>query len=221
MYQSLRSQVRQALEQLRKAPEGIARRRAAAGPGGARPRGRPARPGAHILDRKIAAQRTRCHGDYHLAQLLFTGSDFVVIDFEGESGRPLSDRRRKRSPLRDVASMLRSFDYATQSALTAAACAPRTRPGWPRGARMWHLWVSVEFMRAYLAAADGAAFLPAGRDDLSLLLDFHLLKRAVNELRAELAAGAARARVPLQGLRQLLAAGKMTRRARSCLASPR
>ncbi len=206
MYQSLRSQVRQAMEQLRQCLKHL--------PDDLRPLAQEVAKreaglldlARTILDRKIAAQRTRVHGDYHLAHLLFTGKDFVLIDFEGETSRPLSDRRRKRSPLRDVASMLRSFDFATQCALTEGGLrfedAARLAP-W---ARMWHLWVSVEFVRSYLAAANGAAFLPDNRADRSLLLDFHLVKRAVNELRAELAAGSARARVPLQGLRQLLAA---------------
>jgi maltose alpha-D-glucosyltransferase/alpha-amylase len=204
-YQSLRSQARRALELLRKRltelPEGL--------------RG-PAREvlereavvlerARAILERKIAAQRTRAHGDYHLAQLLFTGRDFVVIDFEGDPTRPLSDRRHKRSPLRDVASMLRSFDYATQNALIEGGLRPEDTVRLGPWARLWQLWVSVGFVRAYLAAAGAAAFLPSNRDDLSLLLDFQLLKRAVYELRYELLAGSPRVRVPLLGLRQLLA----------------
>ncbi len=207
MYQSLRSQARRALEQLRKGLKGL--------PDDLRPLAQEVLDRedrlldlAHtILDRKITAQRTRVHGDYHLAQLLFTGKDFVISDFEGEARRPLSDRRRKRSPLRDVASMLRSFDYATQSALTDGGLRPEDPTRLAPWARMWHLWVSVGFVRSYLAAAQGAAFLPESRDDRSLLFDFHLLKRTVNELRYELATGSARARVPLRALRELLAAG--------------
>jgi maltose alpha-D-glucosyltransferase/alpha-amylase len=206
MYQSLRSQARRAMEQLRKGLKAL--------PDEVRPLAQEVLDreagllelARTILDGRIAAQRTRVHGDYHLAQLLFTGKDFVIADFEGEPARPLSDRRRKRSPLRDVASMLRSFDYVTQSALADGRLRPEDAARLAPWARMWHLWVSVEFVRSYLAATDRAAFLPEGRDDRSLLLDFHLLKRAVNELRYELADGSARVRVPLHALRQLLAA---------------
>ena len=78
-----------------------------------------------LLDRRTNAAKIRIHGDYHLGQLLYTGKDFVILDFEGEPARPLSDRKLKRSALRDVAGMMRSFQYAAYSALLAAGDAQR------------------------------------------------------------------------------------------------
>src|SRR5204862_1040487 len=75
---------------------------------------------APLLERKLAAARLRTHGDFHLGQVLYTGKDFVIIDFEGEPARPLGERRLKRSPLRDVAGMLRSFDYVAHSGVAEA-----------------------------------------------------------------------------------------------------
>src|SRR5205807_10119060 len=74
-----------------------------------------------LLERRLTARRCRIHGHYHLGKLLYTGKDFVVLDFEGDSSRPLAERRRQRSALRDVAAMVRSFEYAAQIAMRDAA----------------------------------------------------------------------------------------------------
>ncbi|MBI4774608.1 MAG: maltose alpha-D-glucosyltransferase, partial [Deltaproteobacteria bacterium] len=123
-----------------------------------------------LPDRKIEALRIRCHGDYHLGQVLYTGKDFVIIDFEGEPARPISERRIKRSPLRDVAGMIRSFHYAAHSALFAlearALLTPEDHPRLDAMAGVWYSWVSATFLKGYLETVSEAAFLPRRREEL-------------------------------------------------------
>jgi maltose alpha-D-glucosyltransferase/alpha-amylase len=157
-----------------------------------------------IFERKITAQRLRCHGDYHLAQVLYTGKDFVLIGLEGQIHRPISERRLKRSPLRDVASMLRSFHYAALSALEGSGFRPEDVEALRPSVPFWHRWVSVAFLKGYLTAAAAGSFLPRDRAELAVLLDFYLLKRAINELRYELTLHPQQAKIPLQGLAQML-----------------
>jgi len=147
--------------------------------------------------RPISGLRTRTHGDYHLGQILWTGADFMIIDFEGEPSRPLAERRLKHSPLRDVAGMLRSFHYAAGAALQAKREEARRVGGgddevqWlAPWAYAWYYWSSVAFLRAYLgtysAEGIGAAFLPTRAEELAGLLDAYLLEKAVYELRYEM-----------------------------------
>jgi maltose alpha-D-glucosyltransferase/alpha-amylase len=161
-----------------------------------------------VFEQPIQAMRTRCHGDYHLGQVLFTGKDFVILDLEGDPHRSLSDRRRKRTPLRDVASMLRSFHYATVAAVKLGKIRPEDVPILQPWARLWHLWVSVAFFKAYLAVAATDSFLPKRPEELRILLDHSLIKRCVNELRFELANNTDRVRIPLRGLLHMLPAAQ-------------
>ncbi len=156
-----------------------------------------------VRDRPIAATRTRFHGDYHLGQVLYTGRDFLIIDFEGEPARPLNERRAKHSPLRDVAGMLRSFHYAAATALRARADRARLEP-W---ARLWNQWVSAAFVKAYLATAGQASFVPRSRDGLQVLLDAYLLEKAIYELGYELNNRPDWVPIPLQGILHLVEAG--------------
>jgi maltose alpha-D-glucosyltransferase/alpha-amylase len=157
---------------------------------------------------KITAQRIRCHGDYHLGQVLFTGKDFVIIDFEGEPARPLSERRLKRSPLRDVAGMIRSFHYAAHSAvLHRAPLLPRPEDDMPvldQWARFWYTWAASAFLNSYLDAIAPAKLLPQDPEQLQVLLDAYLLEKAIYEIGYELNNRPAWLRVPLQGIIQLM-----------------
>ena len=162
-----------------------------------------------ILAPKIEASRIRCHGDYHLGQVLYTGKDFVIIDFEGEPARPLSERRIKRSPLTDVAGMIRSFHYAAYTALIGqtGGAIPVDNPAilepW---ALFWYSWVSAEFLRSYLEMAETDAFLPPSREHLRTLLDAFLLEKALYELAYEVNNRPQWVRIPIEGVIQLLEA---------------
>jgi maltose alpha-D-glucosyltransferase/alpha-amylase len=158
-----------------------------------------------IASEPIHAAKIRCHGDFHLGQVLVAGDDFVIIDFEGEPSRPLSQRREKRLALRDVAGMIRSFHYAACSgAASAIAESPADGDRIQRLAQDWYHWMSLGFLGAYLRATAGSVFLPASDDEFDLLLDACLLEKAVYELRYELNNRPDWLYLPLGALIQLL-----------------
>jgi maltose alpha-D-glucosyltransferase/alpha-amylase len=161
------------------------------------------------LAHPIHAMRTRIHGDYHLGQVLYTGSDFVIIDFEGEPARPLSERRVKRSPLQDVAGMLRSFHYAAFSfrlaALDEMTATEMKNHDVQMWAESWYKCVADRFLGAYFEKVAGACFIPVKPDELSDLLQLHMLEKAVYELGYELNNRPAWIAIPLLGISQLLA----------------
>jgi maltose alpha-D-glucosyltransferase/alpha-amylase len=161
-----------------------------------------------IRRQRISATRVRCHGDYHLGQVLFTGKDFVIIDFEGEPARSLSERRLKRSPLLDVAGMIRSFHYAAHSALIKQApLAPNPEDDLPLlqyWAQYWYVWVSVAFLNSYLDVVEPVGLLPKDPEHLRILLDAYILEKAIYEIGYELNNRPDWVKVPLQGILQLM-----------------
>jgi len=157
-----------------------------------------------IVDQKITALRIRCHGDYHLGQVLFTGKDFVITDFEGEPAQPIAERRSKRSPLVDVAGMLRSFDYAALSALKSSDFRPEALSHLTAASNSWVFWVSVVFLQTYLEASRSGGFLPAAKPELKALLDLYLLHKGVYELNYELNNRPEWVGVPIRGVLDIL-----------------
>jgi maltose alpha-D-glucosyltransferase/alpha-amylase len=160
-----------------------------------------------IRDPRVSTMRIRVHGDLHLGEILITGKDLVFIDFEGDPSRPLSERKIKRSPLRDVACMLRSFHYAAQAALLGEVpgIIPQRedRGGLDQWARYWQRWVIVTFLKQYLATAGQAAFLPKTRDGFLLLLAVFALEKALDEVQYELNNRPDWVRIPLRGILQM------------------
>jgi maltose alpha-D-glucosyltransferase/alpha-amylase len=149
------------------------------------------------------ALKTRHHGDYHLGQVLLANNDFVIIDFEGEPSRPLEEGRRKHSPLRDVAGMLRSFNYAKWSALLRAREAEPNADKLIPELESWEAAVREAFLRAYAAATQGSE-LYRSFDDVRGLLELAELEKVLYELRYELNNRPAWLQTPLQGLLALM-----------------
>jgi maltose alpha-D-glucosyltransferase/alpha-amylase len=159
---------------------------------------------ADIAGEGAFGQRIRIHGDFRLGKVLQVKTDYVIVDFEGEPARPIADRRVKRSPLKDVAGMLRSLGYAAYAGLVGYTA--RRPEDWERlepWARLWERSTGAEFLRAYRAAALGASFLPPANANLRKLLAIHLLDKALNELSYELNNRPAWVRIPLTGILSL------------------
>src|SRR5437763_5995301 len=157
-----------------------------------------------LLDRRANAAKIRIHGDYHLGQLLYTGKDFVILDFEGEPARPLSDRKLKRSALRDVAGMMRSFQYAAYSALWQPAMRKEDVPFLERWADFWYRQASSVFLQSYLETTTGAIFIPKNSDDLQIMLESYLLDKAVYEIAYELNHRPTWVVIPIRGIKHIL-----------------
>ncbi len=172
-----------------------------------------ARPGLEVQIRAITAttstttglRKIRIHGDYHLGQVLVTKNDFVIIDFEGEPGRDVDERRVRQSPLRDVAGMLRSFSYAHHSALrdgVAGGSDPLTTAALLDD---WEARTRAAFIEGYGAAVDTSLW-PDGSADGRGLLGLYVLEKALYEVRYELDNRPDWVGIPLQGVLTSIAA---------------
>jgi maltose alpha-D-glucosyltransferase/alpha-amylase len=166
-----------------------------------------------VLDPSLAGKRIRSHGDYQLGQLLSTGKDFVIIDLEGEPGRTIGERRIKRSPLRDLASLLRSLDDAVLSVLLGISdvrgrppgtIRPEDRPALEPWAHFWYESVSRVLVASYIEAIRPAGLLPSTLEGTLALLDLFLLEMALHEVDAVLADRPEWVEIPFRGAVRLL-----------------
>ena len=161
-----------------------------------------------LLAVRVSAARIRCHGDFGLGQVLHTGKDFVIVDFEGHPKQVVSERRIKRLVLRDVTGMLCSFHYAKDMALTRQVAlgrlAENERKSLDPWADGWRLWVSVAFLKGYFDTLGRSVLLPTTDDELQALLEVYLLHRIVDELGDHLTAQPAFVRPACEGILQLL-----------------
>jgi trehalose synthase-fused probable maltokinase len=149
----------------------------------------------------VTVHAIRLHGDYHLGQVLVTRNDFVITDFEGEPARPIEERRRKHVVLKDVAAMLRSFDYARTVARRNAAAKPRTGPS-DHAALLadWRAQTHEAFLSAYRGAVRDTELLPPEAADIGRLLSLARIERVLYEIRYELAHRPAEVIGPLEDL---------------------
>ena len=158
-----------------------------------------------VTEKKIAARKIRIHGDYHLGQVLSTGKDFIIIDFEGEPARAPSERRLKYPAFRDVAGMVRSFHYAIYNVFFQQY---RIRPEdiqllepW---ITPWFYYVSGAFLHSYLDTVRDANFVPEDRDQLEILLNVFLLDKSIYEIGYELNNRPDWVRIPIEGIKFIM-----------------
>lgn len=132
-----------------------------------------------ITHHRIAAERIRCHGDFYLQQVLWTGDDFVIIDFEGDRHRPLSERRYKRNPLRDIAWMLQSFHDVARKTLLRGRIRPDDQWWLESWTDAFVRVMSAVYVRRYVNVVENAPFIPRAPEDIALLLDFYRLEKCI------------------------------------------
>jgi maltose alpha-D-glucosyltransferase/alpha-amylase len=158
-----------------------------------------------ILTRPLKSLRTRIHGDYHLGQVLYTGGDFIIIDFEGEPESSIIERKIKHSPLKDVAGMVRSFHYAVSAKLFfSKETEQMNQERLQRAADRWFYLIRETFTETYLEALGKDQKLFASKAELNFLFLLHLLEKAIYEIGYEINGRPDWVKIPLKGIEQVI-----------------
>ncbi len=163
-----------------------------------------------VYGQKFNAAKTRHHGNFHLGQILLTGQDLIIIDFEGALHRSPGERRLKRSPMSDVASMIHSFHYAAAHALELTArdvTVSREMRRWlETAADIWYRHVAAAFLRAYMDAVASAELVPDDISEFDTMLNLWLLDQAISDLGHELRHHTDWIKAPLGAIRNIMEA---------------
>jgi maltose alpha-D-glucosyltransferase/alpha-amylase len=161
-----------------------------------------------LLKQRFPSACIRCHGDYHLGQVLCTGKDFMFIDFEGEPSRSLSTRRLKQSPIKDVAGMLRSFHYAIRTGLhkflSRELAVTEITLKADQWANFWYHWVCVTFLKSYLETTKDIPSFAKRGPEFETLLDIFMLEKSIYELNYELNNRPEWVDIPLDGILEIM-----------------
>jgi maltose alpha-D-glucosyltransferase/alpha-amylase len=158
-----------------------------------------------IYTKKLDVLKIRIHGNYDLKQVVFTGKDLAILDFHGDPVRTYSERRLKRSPLRDVAGMIRSIHYVAHEGLLLQNASDQEGVNKLEPfAALWIHYVSCLFIKSYLDTVRDSAFIPKEKEDLKIMLDTYLLEKAVYSLNYELKKRPQWAIVPVRIIKGLI-----------------
>jgi maltose alpha-D-glucosyltransferase / alpha-amylase len=158
-----------------------------------------------IYSKKLDVVKTRTHGNFKLEQILLSGRDLFIHDFGGNSARAYSERRLKRSPLRDVAQMICSFYYvAFEGFYTNNHVSKNNLPAYFPFVEQWAFFMSGFFVHSYLETVKENNFVPENKDDLQVLLQTYLTERALKNLNLDLSSGADKVVMPVTILEHVL-----------------
>lgn len=158
-----------------------------------------------IYAKKLDVIKIRIHGNYHLGQVLFTGKDVVITDFGGDPVRSFSDRRLKRSPLRDVAAMIRSFrNVAFEGFLKTTHVEKENINSILPFARLWAHYMVSFFMKAYLDTVRDSSFIPTDKQDFQMMVETYMLEKALYDLNYELKNRPDWAIIPLRTIKSII-----------------
>jgi trehalose synthase-fused probable maltokinase len=158
-----------------------------------------------IKGQPLKSLRSRIHGDFHLGQVLYTGGDFVIIDFEGEPESSIAERKIKHSPLKDVAGMIRSFHYAVSAKLFfSAETTEMDRAKLQKAADRWFYLIRETYTETYLKELGPNQKLFANMAELNFLFLIHLMEKAIYEVGYELNGRPDWLKIPLKGVIQVI-----------------